>query len=74
MPPIVGVLDILNFQDYSDFNYFINEVRDIPTCPQNKSSADLSGDCYEYADTPGDLVRRLEEQNLDPLIIPHGST
>ena len=34
MPPIVGVLDILNFQDYSDFDYFINEVRDIPTCPK----------------------------------------
>ena len=74
MPPIVGVLDILNFQDYSDFDYFINEVRDIPTCPQNQSSASLSSDCYEFADTPGDLVRKLEEQNLDPLIIPHGST
>ena len=49
-------------------------MRDIPLCPKNQSSEDLSSDCYEFADTPGELIRKLEEQNLDPLIIPHGST
>ena len=74
MPPIVGVLDILNYQDYSDFNHFVNEVRGVPLCSQNISSDELSDDCYEYADTPGDLIRKLEEQTLDPLVIPHGSS
>lgn len=74
MPAIVGILDILNYQDYSDFDLFVDEVRGVPLCSQNISSDQLSDDCYEYADTPGDLIRKLEEQELDPLVIPHGSS
>ena len=74
IPPITGLLDITNFENYSDFKYFVNEIRGVPTCSQDISSDKLSDDCYEFAHTPGDLIRKLEEQSLDPLVIPHGST
>ncbi len=74
MPKVVGILDIKKFTHYSDFQYFVNEIRGIPFCDENSPSNELEEGCYEFANTPGDLVRKLEEQFLDPLIIPHGST
>ncbi len=74
MPKVVGILDIKKFTHYSDFQYFINEIRGTPFCDENSPSNELEESCYEFANTPEDLVRKLEEQSLDPLIIPHGST
>ena len=37
-------------------------------------SNELPDDCFEEARDPGELVRRLEEQSLRPIIIPHGSS
>tara|TARA_R110002073_G_scaffold18767_17_gene69237 strand:- start:3875 stop:6118 length:2244 start_codon:yes stop_codon:yes gene_type:complete len=74
LPPEIAFLDLPNRQSYYDFTRFVSEVRDTPLCDAETPSGELPDGCYEIADTPGDLVARLESQDLDPIIIPHGST
>jgi len=74
LPPEIAFLDMANRQDYYDFGRFVQEVRDTPLCDLDAPSGSLPRDCYEMAATPGELVARLESQNLEPLIIPHGSS
>lgn len=62
-------------QNYWDFNHFMRNLVETPLCDPDIPSHELSPECAEVAETPGDLVRRLvDEQGLDPLIIPHGQT
>jgi hypothetical protein len=75
VPPIVPLLDFKNRQVYFDFNKFLRLTQAIPDCDAKTPSDKLGNACYETAPTPGELVRRLyNEQKLNPLIIPHGST
>lgn len=74
LPPGIALADAANAGVYMDFNTFIKRVQSVPDCDAAAKSSALPPDCYEQAATPGDLVRRLEEQNLSPLIIPHGSS
>jgi hypothetical protein len=75
LPPIVSLLDFQNRQVYFDFNKFLRLTQAVPDCDAKTSSDRLPNTCYEEALTPEDLVRKLvDEQKLQPLIIPHGST
>ena len=75
IPPSVPLLDFKNRQYYFDFNKFMRLTQAVPDCETGTSSDKLSNACYESAANPGDLVRKLfDEQKLNPLIIPHGST
>lgn len=72
--PGVLALDMQHANAYLDFNTFLRKIREVPDCDARTSSGKLPANCYEAAGTPGELVQRLEEQQLDPLIIPHGGT
>ncbi len=75
MPAFISLLDFKNRQNYWDFNTYFSNIREVPDCDPTLPSNELPASCFETALTPGDLVRKLrDEQNLDPLIIPHGST
>ncbi|MEM9013710.1 MAG: DUF3604 domain-containing protein [Pseudomonadota bacterium] len=74
MPLAVSLLDFDNRRTYWEFSTFIRNVKGVPLCADDTPSNELPIDCFEAAATPGDLVRKLEEQGLDPLIIPHGTT
>lgn len=74
VPPAIFLTEGLDTSRYLDLNAFLNEVREVPACDPDVPSNELPADCYEIAATPGELVARLEQQELDPLIIPHGST
>ncbi|MCI5045379.1 MAG: DUF3604 domain-containing protein [Aquisalinus sp.] len=74
MPSAISVLDWENRNTYWDFNTYIKNVQATPLCDASLPSSELSADCYEAAATPGELIARLEDQGLDPLIIPHGTT
>ncbi|MEQ1867287.1 MAG: DUF3604 domain-containing protein, partial [Micropepsaceae bacterium] len=75
IPPIIPLLDFKNRQTYFDFNKFMRLTQAVPECDAAAPSDKLSNACYESASTPGDLVRKLfDEQKLSPLIIPHGSS
>ena len=75
MSPLVPMTDFANRQEYFDYNKFMSITRDAQACDTTTSSDKLPADCMEFAPTPGDLVKRLvDEQKLSPLIIPHGSS
>jgi uncharacterized protein DUF3604 len=74
IPPIVALADFKNRDAYYDFNTFLKNTRNVPDCDPNIPSSQLSLECYESAKLPGDLIERLSDQGLDPLIIPHGSS
>jgi hypothetical protein len=73
--PLVPLKDFANRQAYFDFNKFLSLTRETPACDTGTPSDKLPLSCMEWAARPGDLVRKLfDEQKLSPLIIPHGSS
>ena len=75
IPPTVPLLDFKNRQNYFDFNKFMRLTQAVSACDAATPSGELPKDCYEAAATPGDLVRKIfDEQKLKPLIIPHGTS
>ena len=74
IPLPLAFLDFRNRQNYYDIRSFLDAAANVPLCDPSLPADKLSPDCFEIADTPGKLVESLEQQNLDPLIIPHGTT
>jgi hypothetical protein len=74
MPWYVPLLDFPERQRYFDFIAFLDEVRDVPHCPDGVPSPELPADCYESAATPADLFRKLREWGVPSLVVPHGNT
>jgi hypothetical protein len=70
----IPFLDWKNRQDYFDFQRYIRETRAPVDCDPSKPSNELTRECFESATTPGDLVRKLDEQKLRYLLIPHGTS
>ena len=73
-PAGIAAIDFENRKTYYDFNTFLNNIRETPDCDPNVPSSQLPSNCYEMAKYPEDLIARLEDQGLDPLIIPHGTS
>jgi len=67
-------IDVFNFKRYSDLNWLLNTVRNIPFCNEGVPSTELPLNCYEYAKTPKDLFTKLDEWNSDSIVIPHGQS
>lgn len=74
MSPFLALEDLHDRDVYYDFNRFIKDIQRVPDCDPNLPSNQLPANCFEVATTPGELVRRLKEQGLSPIIIPHGSS
>ena len=75
LTPLIPLRDFSKRQSYFDYNRFVAETRGAMPCDRESRSDVLPTDCMEFAVTPGELVRRLfDEQKLAPLIIPHGMT
>ena len=74
VPLPLAFLDFRNRQDYYDIRTFLDKAANVPLCDPSVPADKLPPSCFEIADTPAKLVKSLEEQNLDPLIIPHGTT
>ena len=67
-------IDVFNFKRYSDLNWLLKTVRNIPFCNEDVPSTELSLNCYEYAKTPKDLFAKLDEWKSDSIVIPHGQS
>ena len=75
MSPFVALKDFSNRQRYFDYNKFMSITRNTPACDASTPSNALPRECMEWASRPADLARKLfDEQRLNPLIIPHGTT
>ena len=69
-----GVLAWLGDERVRDFVTYMAERDDLPLCEADTPSPDLPADCFEIAETPADLYRKLDEWGLDSVVIPHGTT
>ena len=67
-------LDFENRHRYFNFLSFAEELQGGKYCEEGVSSKLLDEDCYESADTPQDLFRKLNELNFPAIVIPHGNT
>ncbi|VAV87209.1 FIG00764702: hypothetical protein [hydrothermal vent metagenome] len=70
----IPLADFPNRQNYFDFRKFAAEIRAVPDCDPSMASSELPDTCYEQAVGPGELVTRLNSQNLEYLLVPHGTT
>ena len=74
MPWYVPLVDFRQRERYFNFIEFMDEVREVPECPEGVAEQELPADCYESAATPKDLFRRLDEWGMQAIVIPHGNT
>lgn len=80
--PPGGILNLLSVpitefserQVYLDIGAFFQENLTTDACAHGVASPDLPNDCKEFADTPADLFRKLDEWGHEALVIPHGTT
>ena len=65
--------DYENMADY--FNYRQRQliIKNLEYCDTNTHVKDLPLDCLERAEKPSDLYRKLDEWEVESLVIPHGS-
>ena len=63
-------IDPLNFKRYSDLEWLLDRVAEIPFCDNQLGVHELPLDCYEYAETPRDLFSKLDEWGHDSIVIP----
>ncbi len=65
--------DYKNMQSY--FNYRQRQliIRNLDYCDAETHVKDLPLDCLERAEKPSDLYRKLDEWDVESLVIPHGT-
>lgn len=63
--------DAANKSYYESFIQFNRDHAAIKQCDPGQPA--FEGDCIELANTTGELLAKLKEWNLDPLVIPHGT-
>lgn len=73
-PYFIKPFDGLNRQMLKNLYYKQDYLREQELCANDRPSPDLPTNCMEYADTPGDLQRKLREWGFPALVIPHGTT
>ena len=66
------LLDFPNRKHYLDWRFKSLVAKASKDCKQGEA-LNPNSDCYEKAETSAELFRKLEQLNLDTLVIPHGS-
>jgi len=59
---------------YLDWSHYLMESNAVPACDKVTPMEEWPSNCREWAVTPADLYAKLNEQNLDAVVIPHGTT
>lgn len=59
---------------YFDFARFQRERAGVKDCPADMAERALPADCFEAAETPKELFRRLDDWGVAAMVIPHGNT
>ncbi len=59
---------------FSDLNRYFQERAGRSVCEDGVPVRELPDDCTEFADTPKDLFRKLDEWGHRSIVIPHGTT
>ena len=59
---------------YLDLSRYVQEILDVPRCASNIDVKNLPDDCREHAATPAELFEKLNQWELESMVIPHGTT
>ena len=65
--------DYKNMQSYFDYRQRQLIIRNQEYCDDETHVKDLPLDCLERAEKPSDLYRKLDEWEVEALVIPHGT-
>ena len=57
-----------------DLAKYLSERADLEPCADDVPTTELPADCQEFAATPADLFRKLDEGGHESIVIPHGTT
>ncbi len=72
---LAGVGALANGEErLHDLLTYVEERRELEVCDADTHVKDLPLDCIDTAATPADLFRKLDEWELDSIVIPHGTT
>ena len=69
-----GLMAWLGGDRVRDFVTYMAERDELPSCPDGVPSPELPADCFEVAETPAALFRKLDEWGHASMVIPHGTT
>ena len=73
--PVVGALALASQSSrVHDLARYLAERRNLEVCDQDVHVRDLPLDCIETAAKPSDLFRKLDEWDLESMVIPHGTS
>ena len=73
-PFLLGALALYEWNGGGpDFVRYLNETGGVRNCPKGVPVRDLPTDCREVAPTPKDLFAKLNDWDLETLVIPHGT-
>ncbi len=67
-------VDPLGWSEYADFEWYLDRLAEIETCPRGVDTRDLPPDCRENAGDPGALFEKLAQWGFPVFVIPHGTT
>jgi hypothetical protein len=67
-------VDPLNWSEYADFLWLLDELAAVKRCERGVDTRELPPDCHENAPTPEVLFEKLAQWGREVQVIPHGST
>ena len=74
MSALPATLDLKNRDRFFAFNKFFEEIKDTPICSKDVETKDLPINCYEEAEDPNILFKKLKAWETPYMVIPHGTT
>ncbi len=72
LPRLLKLIDFKHREYYGKHDRYIEAMQDIPLCPEGVNTLALPLNCLEYAQTPGELYKKIAEFGVEPIVIPHG--
>ncbi len=75
-PPavVMGLLALFDIEGGGpDLARYMSEMSSVPVCPSGVPVRDLPLDCREVAPSPKELFEKLDDWDIETLVIPHGT-
>jgi hypothetical protein len=71
---LLPLRDFAKRERYFQHQTYEKEIRETPYCAEGVDTHELPEDCLEFARTPRELFRKLDEWGFDTIVIPHGTS